>query len=199
MFSCPKTSISNNRLDSTCSGLPIIIMINARPIEKRIISANSWRNHDLLFFNTTTLEKSVYECSEITWENNLFNIYLAVFATILEKYHKQQDFIIVEDDAELVDAKQMLVESCMARQYQYTFYSFFRTENQEDSCMYQYGMVSFYVNRQFITTFLDDVDAKTVCYIPIDMYIAMNGPWYGTRNKIIKHDSKRFHPESHKL
>ena len=114
----------------------------------------------------------------------------------LEKYSEQQDFIIVEDDAELVDAEQLLVESCVAREYQYTFYSLFRTDHQEDSCMYQYGMVAFYVNQQFITKFLDDVDAKTICYIPIDIYIAMHGPWYGTRNTIVKHNSTRFHHES---
>ena len=192
MFSCPKTFPSNSGFYSTCSTLPLIIMISARPIEQRLKAANSWKNQDLIFFNTTTLEQSVFKCSPVTFSNKLFNIYLYVFASILEKYPNQEDFIIVEDDAELVSEDKMRIESCLARQYQYTFYSFFRTKFQEDSCMYQHGTVAFYVKRQFINTLLNNVDATTVCFIPIDMYISMRGPWYATKNNIIKHNSRRF-------
>lgn len=192
MFSCPKTLLINHGFNSTCSVLPLIVMISARPIEQRLKASDSWRNQDLIIFNTTTFEKSVFKCPSITFSNKLFNIYLYVFASILERFPNQEDFIIVEDDAELVDEDKMRIESCVARQYQYIFYSFFRTKSQENSCIYQHGTVAFYVKRQFINTLLDSVDARTVCSIPIDMYIAMRGPWYATRNNIIKHNSKRF-------
>ena len=192
MFSCPKTLLVNPGVNSTCSVLPLMVMISARPIEQRLKPIYSWRNLDLMVFNTTSLDKSAFKCSKITFSNKLFNIYLYVFASILETYPNQEDFIFVEDDAELVDGDKLKMESCVARQYQYMFYSLFRTQRQQDSCMYQHGTVAFYAKRQFINTLLDSVDARTVCSIPIDMYIAMRGPWYTTSKNIIIHNSKRF-------
>ena len=92
---------------------------------------------------------------------------------------------------------QMQVETCLAREKGFQFYSLYLTEEQGDSCLYQRGTVAFYVNQRFIKTLLEDVKVHNkFCYIPIDMYIAMHGPWYSTRNNIIKHNSTRFAKEN---
>ena len=197
-LSCPDvTKWSRNHInknyDLSCTVLPQIIMITARPLERRLNAFRSWSKQDLNLVNTTFLGNSSLQCSTITWSNKLFAIYLEVFSHVLWTYSNHTDFIFVEDDVHLLDADQMHVETCMARFYKYEFYSFFRTESQGDSCMYQYGTEAFYVTRKFIETILADIDTKTRCRIAIDMYIAAHGPWYATRNYLVRHNSSRFY------
>lgn len=199
---CPDTSIGSqfNRQhdeNAPCFNLPSIIMLNARPIEDRLISSLSWEGQDLLLVNTTNLGRSNLGCADSSWSTILFQIYLEIFDTVLKRFPEQEDFIFLEDDAELLDKDQMQVETCLAREKGFQFYSLYLTEEQGDSCLYQRGTVAFYVNRRFIKTLLEDVKVHNkFCYIPIDMYIAMHGPWYSTRYNIIKHNSTRFAKES---
>ena len=199
---CPETSkwskVNREHDENTsCSNLPSIVMLNARPIEDRLNSSISWEGQDLFLVNTTNLGRSNLVCTISSWSNILFQIYLEIFDTVLKQYPEQDDFIFLEDDAELMDKDQMHVETCLARANGFQFYSLYLTEEQGNSCIYQRGTVAFYANRQFIKTLLADVKVDNkFCYIPIDMYIAMQGPWYSTRKNIIKHNSKRFKTES---
>lgn len=183
--------------NTSCSNLPSIVMLNARPIEARLNSSLSWEGQDMFLINTTNLGRSSLVCTESSFSNILFQIYLEIFDVVLKRYPQQDDFIFLEDDAELLDKTQMQVETCLARANGFQFYSLYLTEEQGDSCIYQRGTVAFYVNRKFIKRLLEDVriDNK-FCHIPIDMYIAMHGPWYATRKHIIKHNSKRFKTKS---
>ena len=199
-FRCPETPPKRqidekHNIYSACDDLPPIIMLNARPMSARLHAARSWLNQELLVINTTFMGKSIFECPETTWSNNLFNTYLKVFDYVLKTYpFNETDFIFVEDDAELLDAEQMRIDACIARVSQYKFYSFFRTPQQGNTCIYQWGTQAFYITRKLMKKVLEEVDHHTLCYIPIDMYMAMLGPWYATRSNIIKHNSLRFHP-----
>ena len=194
---CPDSSnwskINRDHVENTtCSNLPSIIMLNARPMEARLNSSQSWEGEDMFVINTTNLGRSLI-CAESSFFNILFQIYIEIFETVLKQYPEQEDFIFLEDDAELLDKEQMQVETCLARANRFQFYSLFLTEEQGNSCFYQRGTVAFYVNRNLIQTLLDDVKINNkFCFIPIDMYIAMHGPWFATRKNIIKHNSKRF-------
>ena len=179
--------------NTACSNLPPIVMLNARPLEARLNSSQSWEGQDMFLINTTNVGRSNLACAVSSFANILFQIYLEIFETVLKQFPEQENFIFLEDDAELLDKDQMDVETCLARANGFQFYSFYLTEGQGHSCIYQYGMVAFYVNREYIKKLLTDTRINNrFCYIPIDIYIAMHGPWYATRKNIIKHNSKRF-------
>ena len=110
---------------------------------------------------------------------------------VLATYPGEKDIIFVEDDALLLDPNLLIIETCMVKHYTHQIYSFFRTSRQKNTCIYQYGTVAFYASRKFIED-LTKLDLTTICRLPIDMYIAANGPWYATKSYMVKHNDTRY-------
>ena len=193
---CPVVNIDI----SSCSSLPKIIVMNARPLEIRLNAFNSWSRLNLTVINTKALEEKTSssslpllnsECAQATWSNHLFSIYIKVFEHVLATYSAEKDFIFIEDDAFLLDSNKLMVETCMVQKYKYSFYSFFRTGDQQNTCIFHHGTVAFYASRRFIERFIK-LDLRTICRLSIDIYIATIGPWYATTSYIVKHNSSRY-------
>ena len=58
--------------NTSCSNLPSIVMLNARPLEARLNSSQSWEGHDMFLINTTNLGRSNLTCAVSSFANILF-------------------------------------------------------------------------------------------------------------------------------
>ena len=113
-----------------------------------------------------------------------------IFPTLAD-YDDEKDFIFVEDDVQLLDFDKLHSETCSARENNLQFFSFFHPMSQGKSCVYEHGMLAFYISREMMEQ-LVEVDKRVYCRLPIDMYIAARGPWFSTRQDIVKHTGKRY-------
>lgn len=149
--------------------MPRMLMLSARPRlnKERFNSALSWSAQKIEIINTTALTRDYVNthCDRITFGNRLFYIYREVFKQVLIKHPEDMDFIFLEDDAVLLDAAALKSETCHARANGLKFYSLFRTKPQGKSCVYEFGMVAFYIRQATFNTchtheavILDDYD-----------------------------------------
>lgn len=193
---CPDMSES-----ITCK-MPKMMMISARPKEKRIHSALSWSSQKIDIINTTILSqnyvKTNNECAKITFGNKLFYVYRQVFKQVLKDHPDHMDFIFVEDDVVLLNFEALRSETCHARANGLNFYSFGKTKSQGDSCVYEFGTVAFYIRRELVEH-VSLVDAGEFCRKPIDMYIAAAGPWFASVRDIVKHNATKRYDNIKKL
>eukprot|EP00797_Seminavis_robusta_P015695 Sro234_g094570.2 (95) ;mRNA; r:83664-83948 len=73
-------------------------------------------------------------------------------------------------------------------QAQWDYYSF--TRNSPDTCLYRFGTPAQLWGRRMMEQVLD-VDDDVFCRLPIDMFVAQQGPWYVTHHQLVKHIGKR--------
>lgn len=183
-LSCPKCKPVQN----TTSPKKQVFMISARAET----TVESWNTNLTQAELIPTLELSQSynntRCQTSKWHNRLFFVYQQVFQRFLDQYPNDPGFVIVEDDALLLSGRALPEELCIARQYD--FYSFFQTPQQGDGCLYEYGMVAFYMKRNMMKHLLA-LDDTTFCRLPIDIYLASIGPWYASARPVVQHTGTR--------
>jgi hypothetical protein len=176
---------------SSCVDMPLpsvhVFMISAR----QDTTLDSWNSTSQSNSIQTTLLKTlklsqsyINQCQVDKWHNRLFFTYQQIFKQLLEDYPKDQGFIICEDDVLLLDATLLRKNVCVAQSYQ--FYSFYRTPSQNGSCLYEYGTQAFWIRRELMQQIID-VPKSTFCRLPIDIYISSLGPWYVTKDEVVRH------------
>lgn len=137
-------------------------------------------------------------CRKIKWEQRLFYVYQRVFSDLLIKYPTDDGFIIVEDDAVLLNPNVFAEEACHAHyQQKFQFYSLYKSPLQQhtrfsfrrnsSSCTYRHGTVAFYIQRHLMEQIVSEHRRSMFCRFPIDMYISKLGPWYATRREVVGH------------
>jgi hypothetical protein len=136
-------------------------------------------------------------CRKIKWEQRLFYVYQRVFSDLLIKYPTDDGFIIVEDDAVLLNPNVFAEEACHAHHQKFQFYSFYKSPLQQytlfsfrrnsSSCTYRHGTVAFYIQRHLMERIVNEHRRSMFCRFPIDMYISKLGPWYATRREVVGH------------
>lgn len=193
---CPNVGI-----DLGCTKRPKVYIINGRPDAERPKAANdTWsslpNDWQVEIVKTESYLKAVKAqpspCYRPRWRSNLFRVYQLIFADILERFPEDKGFIFVEDDAELVDLGVFEREVCHVQAEGWPFYSFFLTSSQRGRCLYEHGTVTFYATADFLRRLRNETDE--VCRLPIDMFISSIGPWYATKELIVKHLGKRYIP-----
>lgn len=133
-----------------------------------------------------------FSCRKMKWEQRLFAVYQSLFHQLLTDHPDEAGFVIVEDDAILVNPRAFATEVCSATQHELEFYSLYRSPLQwqgrrEASCIYEHGTVAFYIRRGLMETVVNEQRRGWFCRFPIDMYISKLGPWYATRREIVGH------------
>lgn len=137
-------------------------------------------------------------CRKIKWEQRLFYVYQRVFSDLLIKYPTDDGFIIVEDDAVLLNPNVFAEEACHAHyQQKFPFYSLYKSPLQQhtrfsfrrnsSSCTYRHGTVAFYTQRHLMEQIVNEHRRSMFCRFPIDMYISKLGPWYATKREVVGH------------
>ena len=136
-------------------------------------------------------------CRKIKWEQRLFYVYQRVFSDLLIKYPTDDGFIIVEDDAVLLNPNVFAEEACHAHHQKFQFYSLYKSPLQQytlfsfrrnsSSCTYRHGTVAFYIQRHLMEQIVNEHRRSMFCRFPIDMYISKLGPWYATRREVVGH------------
>lgn len=191
-YSCP--SSADVQQSPICT-LPKIIMVSARPSEQVKPVVESWTKEGFAVEVVSTTNLSAHyvnqRCQKESWKSRLFGIYHAVIAQVLQQDASLQYLVTLEDDVVLQDGRLFRQELCYALQQQVGFYSFHRT--QTTSCIYQWGTQAQVWSRDMLERTLR-VDHDTYCRLPIDMYVAQQGPWYATQQDLVRHVGKRFVP-----
>ncbi|DAZ94479.1 TPA: hypothetical protein N0F65_003413 [Lagenidium giganteum] len=177
-------------------------MISARQPIDRLESNISWQafeqqhdhNRTVQMIDTKNLSaqlepRVVAECPDHAWAHRLFLIYQTVFEDVLKRFPQESDFVFLEDDALLVDASVFEFEVCRAQVEEHAFFSLYRASRQ-DSCIYHSGTVAFYITKPVMEEVIR-VGTATSCRLPIDIFLATNGPWYATAEDIVRHHSVR--------
>jgi hypothetical protein len=128
----------------------------------------------------------------IKWEHRLFAVYQKVFDQLRTLFPDDNDVVIVEDDAVLLDPTAFVEEVCQARAHDMQFYSLYRSPLQwkgrySVSCVYEHGTVAFYARKSLMETVRNENRRRWFCRFPVDMYISKLGPWYATRREIVGH------------
>jgi hypothetical protein len=203
------SSNSNSSSSNNISNTIPMIMISARPYE---LVAPVWRtwtdaHFKMIVVNTTAMSRNYVNtrCPKETFKSRLFGIYQQVLAPYVAdggpyNNHYNEYLVTVEDDARLLDNGDTLrheLQLAVERHYQY--YSFSRnsspTTNASTStsttCWYRFGTQAQLWSRRMIQKILT-VDDDTYCRLPIDMYIAQQGPWYVTQRPLVQHVGQRL-------
>ena len=141
--------------------------------------------------------KAIPGCHPFTWENRLFTIYRHVFAQALQEFPNEAAFVFVEDDVRLTDPDKLRRELCwqveqeVAHHRSHYFFSFFRDRaGPEHGCIYYYGTQAFLANRAMLEHLIS-LPPKTLCRMPIDLYIKKLGPWYVPDEQYVLHEGTR--------
>ena len=160
-------------------------MLSARP--KHLVDpvlATYQQHFNVSLYNTTQLSRDyINHCQSPTFKSRLFGVYQIFLRDILAT--ADSDYIVtVEDDVKLLDGEQFLRELSIAIANGYEYYSF--TKNAK-SCIYQFGTTAQLWSRTFIERSILQAPNGIVCRLPIDMYIAQQGPWYVTQHQLVQH------------
>lgn len=138
-------------------------------------------------------------CRKIKWEQRLFYVYQHIFSELLATYPNDDGFVVIEDDATLLNPNALVDEVCNVhvRHQKIQFYSLYRSPIQQrqwwwrmsskPSCVYRHGTVAFYIRRQLMEQIVNEHRRSLFCRFPIDMYISKFGPWYATRREVVGH------------
>mmetsp|Transcript_7692 Transcript_7692/g.15706 ORF Transcript_7692/g.15706 Transcript_7692/m.15706 type:complete len:468 (+) Transcript_7692:275-1678(+) len=167
----------------------------------RLTTTNNTTTHQT---TTSKQQQKQFLCRKIKWEQRLFHVYQHVFRELLATYPNDDGFVIIEDDATLLNPSALAVEVCHAHDQQIQFYSLYRSPLQQQphqwwrvmffpkqssppSCVYRHGTVAFYIQRELMQQIVNERRRSFFCRFPIDMYISKFGPWYATRNEVVGH------------
>jgi len=192
-FSCPDIPVIDYENDHLL--LSPIIMISARPPEQVQPILDSWQQGgmNVTLFSTKKVSEDYTntKCQQYTWASRLFAVYQLVFDRTLSQYPSSAHFVLLEDDVLLLDPKGLRAEVHWAVRQNLDYYSLFATDESKKACVYNYGAVAQVMSRSMMERLLS-VDTDRFCRLPIDMYIAQQGPWYVTRRSLVKHVGKRL-------
>lgn len=204
---CPEIPVAANESLSSAittkwSGLtnstPPFIMISARPREKVEPIVQSW----MAFVQPLSLKLTVFStrnisdiyvnkrCHHWTWSSRLFAVYHHVMEWALLN-STSTFFVFLEDDVVLRMPIAFGSELQWAIHQELDYYSFFRTppvpkKRNRTSCLYQWGTQAQLISRKMINRILR-VNDDRFCRLPIDMYLAQQGPWYVTQRQLVEH------------
>ncbi|KAL7487188.1 hypothetical protein ACHAW6_012783 [Cyclotella cf. meneghiniana] len=179
--------------DAGINGAPRLHRINTLKISNQYaISGGAIVGSHSKQSSSSLQVQNEFLCRSMKWEQRLFAVYQSVFAKLLSSFPKEQDFVVVEDDAVLLKPNALIEEVCHARFHRLEFYSLYRSPLQwkgkrSVSCIYQHGTVAFYIQRSLMETIVKENRRGWFCRFPIDMYISKLGPWYATRREIVGH------------
>jgi hypothetical protein len=221
LVGCPDmnaTIASNGSVRDIMDTIPMI-MISARPYHLVAPVLQTWTdaNFNLQLFNTTALSRAAYHndtrCHgrrvfnhqggggssllSLSFKSRLFGIYQRV----LEQYVNTYDYIVtVEDDVRLVNGDGLRHELRLAiERYHFEYYSFTKNhpaaadnEDNHQHCLYRFGTTAQLWSQKMMRKVIYDVDDDTYCRLPIDMYIAQQGPWYVTQRQLVQHVGTRM-------
>jgi len=121
--------------------------------------------------------------------------------------------VTVEDDVILIDPQRFRQELYWAIQQQVGYYSFYNprieairksairgknissiskySDNYSDGeCIYESGAVAQIWSRHLLEQVVQ-ASNDTYCRLPIDMFVAQQGPWYVTQHRLVKHIGQR--------
>jgi hypothetical protein len=83
--------------------------------------------------------------------------------------------------------------------YHFEYYSFTKNhpaaadnEDNHQHCLYRFGTTAQLWSQKMMRKVIYDVDDDTYCRLPIDMYIAQQGPWYVTQRQLVQHVGTRM-------
>jgi hypothetical protein len=215
---CPDmnaTTIENDgRVVDIMDTVPMI-MISARPYHLVAPVLQTWTdaNFNLQLFNTTALSRAAdtndTRChghrviknqgegaAAASFKSRLFGIYQRV----LEQYATYDYIVTVEDDVRLIDGDGLRHELRLAvMRYHFEYYSFTKNhpdaaddDNDNQHCLYRFGTTAQLWSQKMMHKVIHDVDDDTYCRLPIDMYIAQQGPWYVTQRQLVQHVGTRM-------
>lgn len=165
----------------------------------RLASSTNTTTHQ----SKTSNQPKQFLCRKIKWEQRLFYVYQHIFNDLLITYPHDDGFVIIEDDATLLNPTALAKEVCNVHHQKIQFYSLYKSPLQHrwrwwrimstkqqpppPSCIYQHGTVAFYIRRQLMQQIVNEHRRSFFCRFPIDMYISKYGPWYATRNEVVGH------------
>lgn len=167
-------------------------MISARPRGQVQPILKTWQASFQIELVATHNVSSTYrntKCLELTFKSRLFAVYQHILAWALRMNPDASHFVIIEDDTRLLDGLGLLDELQWAVGQNLDYYSFHSTNSK--SCLYEWGTQAQVFSRLLMRRILD-VDDTTFCRLPIDMYIAQQGPWYVTQRPLVQHVGKRL-------
>lgn len=201
----PYASDNDNSASSVATDNSIpMIMISARPKELVDPILKTWTDagFHVQVFNTSKLSQEYVNtrCAassgDNTFKSKLFFIYQEVFSFILSMKAENTDrdalfdfMVSIEDDTKLVDGPRFQQELSFALDQEYGYYSF--TKNHNDGCIYRFGTPAQLWSRTMMEKVLQ-VEDDTFCRLPIDMFVAQQGPWYVTQHQLVQHVGTRL-------
>jgi len=210
-YRCPEIPVAANeslssaittKRSSLANSPPPFIMISARPREKVEPIVQSWMTFvqplslTLTVFSTRNVS-DIYvnkRCHHWTWSSRLFSVYHHVMEWALLN-STSAFFIFLEDDVLLRMPVAFGSELQWAIHRKLDYYSFFRTplvskKRNRTSCLYQWGTQAQLISRKMMNRILQ-VNDDRFCRLPIDMYVAQQGPWYVTQRQLVEHVGTR--------
>eukprot|EP00122_Pirum_gemmata_P004064 Pgem_evm1s3686 len=164
-------------------------------MEEKQRAHKTWADKDVEIVDSKAIsleiiEQDVCKPQQLLHHNLVMNTFVEVFKRMLVKYPNDQSFIFLEDDAMCLDYNQFKKELCVAQDLKLSFYSFYKVST-ESSCLYEWGLQSFYITRQLTMKFANSNKAIR-CRMENDMLISSWGPFYATTNYIVGHYAKGF-------
>lgn len=214
-LTCPKFSSLGRDSDPDPTLLdPIPIwMISARPFSQVASVLSSWteQGFNVELVNTTEWStnhakaEAVESCQRPSFGARLFSVYRRAlserFLSNASTTARYTHAVLLEDDARLVDGTALRRELGWAVSHNVDYYSFFAVGSDDNdattapirSCVYDHGTVAQVLSRRFAERLVHHVDRKSLCRLPIDLWIAKHGPWYVTRQKLVEHVGTRLH------
>jgi hypothetical protein len=176
--------------------LPPLVMISARPkhLVDPVLETWTRAGFQVAIFNTTQISRDYrnLKCHQETFKSRLFAVYQEVFQNLLQESNTSKPYFAVtmEDDVKLLDATRFRQELAYAYQQQWDYYSF--TKNSRDpTCLYQFGTTAQLWSQRMMRHVLQ-VNDDIFCRLPIDMFVAQQGPWYVTQHQLVQHVGTRL-------
>ena len=215
---CPKfdTTTMTTSNSSPVVSIPFF-MISARPMEQVQPIWDNWTrlnvstpHHQLAFTNMTLIRtdqisltiqhtvktglcKRQQQALPLSFHTRLFWVYQHVLQDIVLPYLQQKHYeymVLIEDDVLLLDPLGLQAEVAWAVQHKVDYYSLFRTSTFS-SCLYEHGTPAQVMSVSMIQRIIA-LQTKITCRLPIDMWIAQQGPWFVTQRPLIQHVGKRY-------
>lgn len=197
-LTCPHIPPPNAEDISSTSNVPFL-MISARPKEEVEPVWQSWTQQGIPVHLVKTHDWSVAFVNtqegcqrRKSFGSRLFAIYQRVLREYLLLNYTASHVVVLEDDAVLVNgtSQAFLQELAWVVSTNLDYYSFYSVDNT--SCVYNFGTQAQVFSKHFAERIVHEVDRESFCRLPIDMWIAKQGPWYVTRQKLVEHVGTRL-------
>lgn len=161
-----------------------MFMLSAR--QENTFKSWSSFNSSIELVDTRNISMSYknHRCRSFEWRHRLFYVYQQVFLYALRKYPRESGFIFVEDDGLLLNRTLLECEMCSIGTKD--FYSFYQTSESAPSCIYEFSTLAFFMSAAKMQDLIN-ADSNAFCRLPIDMFIARDGPWYVSTRRIVRH------------